>query len=61
MCLGESDPSDRATPTAVPERANKISGTDPVPGWDELFLDPAVRRRVGPVIAGAAKREPPKC
>jgi len=61
MCLVESDPPERASgaaPGGVPEARNRAAAEDTVPGLDELFSDPAVRRRVGEVISRAARPLP---
>jgi hypothetical protein len=58
MCVTDNDPSESSRANAATRPSNSFDKTAPevLPGLDDLFADPQVRRRIGELIAGAARR-----
>lgn len=59
MCPAENDSNKNSAPDAAaagPSEHFGKSALEILPGLDELFADPQVRKCVGDLIAGAARR-----
>jgi hypothetical protein len=58
MCVTDNDPSESSNPNAATRLSNGFNTTalEVLPGLDDLFADPQVRKRIGDLIASAARR-----
>jgi hypothetical protein len=58
MCVTDNDASESSRANAATRPSNGFDKAAPevLPGLDDLFADPQARRRIGELIAGAARR-----